>query len=92
MRGGAFAMPANHSPRSRVEYGEEHASAAGREDHMNEARMTQTTGGSLCLFDERGGLIGTIERPVQRDPLGPGRATVYLARPTQTGARPKVAA
>ena len=41
---------------------------------------TQTTGGSLRVFDERGRLIGTIDRPLQRDALGTGRATVYLAR------------
>jgi hypothetical protein len=59
---------------------------------MEEPRMTQTTGGSLCLFDERGGLIGTIDRPLQRDPLGPGRATVYLARPAQGDAKAAAAA
>jgi hypothetical protein len=59
---------------------------------MNEPRMTQVTGGSLRLFDERGRLIGTIDRPVQHDPLGPGRATVYLARPAQGDARPAAAA
>jgi hypothetical protein len=35
---------------------------------------------ALSLFDERGGLVGTILRPVSRDPVGPGRETVYLAR------------
>lgn len=48
---------------------------------MQELRTTQTDGGSLCLFDDRGALIGTIDRPTQREPLGPGHATVYLSRP-----------
>lgn len=48
---------------------------------MQEPRMTQTDGGSLCLFDDRGALIGTIDRPEQREPLGPGHETVYLSRP-----------
>ncbi len=47
---------------------------------MTEPNMLLTTGGSLCLFDERGELLGTIDRPLRRDPLGPGRDTVYLAR------------
>jgi hypothetical protein len=59
---------------------------------MNELRMTQTTGGSLCLFDDRGTMIGTIDRPVQRDPLGPGRETVYLVRRIREEERPAVAA
>ena len=59
---------------------------------MNELKMTLTTGGSLCLFDERGSLIGTIDRPQEREPLGPGRETVYLARPTERVTRPAVAA
>ncbi|MFI5231428.1 MAG: hypothetical protein ACHQSE_02835 [Gemmatimonadales bacterium] len=48
--------------------------------------MTRTDGGSLCLFDERGRLIGVIDRPRRREPLGPGRETVYLARPVQESA------
>ena len=59
---------------------------------MEELSMTFTSGASLCLFDERGGLIGTIHRPVARDPLGPGRETVYLERPASSGARAAVAA
>jgi hypothetical protein len=59
---------------------------------MQEPRIVQTTGGTICLLDERGGFIGTIDRPVQRDPLGPGRATVYLARPSQGEKRPAAAA
>lgn len=50
---------------------------------MDDPKMTRTDGGSLCLFDERGRLIGTIDRPSQLEALGPGRATVYLARPEQ---------
>lgn len=58
---------------------------------MKETRMTQDTGGSLCLFDERGALIGTVDRPVQRHPLGPGRETVYLARAERERAQPAAA-
>lgn len=54
---------------------------------MDDPKMTRTDGGSLCLFDERGRLIGTIDRPSQREALGPGRATVYLARPVQEATR-----
>ncbi|HEY2849861.1 MAG TPA: hypothetical protein VGI97_08295 [Gemmatimonadaceae bacterium] len=54
---------------------------------MQEPTTTRTDRGSLCLFDERGRLIGTIDRPEQREPLGPGRATVYLARPEHESAR-----
>jgi hypothetical protein len=85
-------MAANHSPRGGVEHSEDHAQREWQEDRMNEPRMTQAAGGSLSLFDDRGRLIGTIERPVQRDPLGPGRGTVYLARPTQCSTRPAAAA
>jgi hypothetical protein len=59
---------------------------------MNELRMTETNGGSLCLFDDRGRMIGTIDRPVQRDPLGPGRETVYLVRPANENERTVAAA
>ena len=59
---------------------------------MTEPIMTRTSGGTIWLFDDRGGLIGTIERPVQRDPVGPGRATVYVARPSQEKSRPAAAA
>jgi hypothetical protein len=54
---------------------------------MRERKMVQTTGGSLCVFDDHGGLIGTIDRPVEREPLGPGRETVYLARPSRESER-----
>lgn len=50
---------------------------------MQELKTTRTDGGSLCLFDERGRLIGTVDRPEQREPLGPGCETVYLARPAR---------
>lgn len=59
---------------------------------MEQLTMRNTTGASLRVFDERGALIGTIERPLSRDPLGPGRATVYLARASQAEARPAGAA
>lgn len=35
----------------------------------------------LCLCDERGTIIGWIPFPLNREPVGPGRETVYLARP-----------
>jgi hypothetical protein len=62
-----------------------------QEERMNEPRMSQTTGGSLCLFDERGSLIGRIERPVELEPLGPGRETVYLARVERETTQPVAA-
>jgi hypothetical protein len=62
-----------------------------QEDRMKETMMTQDTGGSLCLFDERGSFIGTIERPVAREALGPGRETVYLARAERETAQPVAA-
>ena len=58
---------------------------------MTEPNMKQITGGSLCLFDERGTLIGTIERPLRRDPVGPGRDTVYLAKPDHNMRHPVAA-
>lgn len=39
-----------------------------------------TTGAHLCLFDDRGALLGVIDHPVDREPLGPGRDTVFLKR------------
>ena len=47
---------------------------------MERPNVTYATGASLCIFDERGQLIGTINRPIEREPLGPGRETVYLAK------------
>jgi hypothetical protein len=45
-------------------------------------RILMTTGGSmLCLCDDHGTIIGWIPYPSQREALGPGRETVYLARP-----------
>lgn len=46
-------------------------------------KLTLTTGGTFCVFDDRGRLVGTITRPVAREPLGAGREKVYLARPEQ---------
>ena len=54
---------------------------------MQDPRTIRTDGGSLCVFDEGGQLIGIIERPEQRDPLGPWRAKVYLARPEHESSR-----
>ncbi len=48
----------------------------------NDTRVIVTSGGTYCLFDHGGRLVGTIEHPVERQPLGPGRDTVYLARPS----------
>jgi hypothetical protein len=50
-------------------------------------RTTQTSGEALRVFDERGKVIGTIDQPLQRDALGPGRATVYMARPARESTR-----
>lgn len=35
---------------------------------------------TLAVLDDRGTMLGTIVRPTQLDPLGPGREKVYLAR------------
>jgi hypothetical protein len=59
---------------------------------METLGMTYTTDTSLRVFDEHGGLVGTIPYPLERDPLGPGRETVYLVRPAQSSARPAAAA
>jgi hypothetical protein len=58
---------------------------------MRELDVTHTSGGSLCLFDERGTLIGIVQRPVARDPIGPGRETVYLARLAESDVAPAAA-
>ena len=47
----------------------------------NDTRVIVTSGGTYCLFDGGGRLVGTIDHPVERQPVGPGRETVYLARP-----------
>jgi hypothetical protein len=59
---------------------------------MTGSHLTRTERGSLRLFDENGHLIGTIERPVEHDPLGPGHEKVYLARAEQEVAAPAAAA
>ena len=57
---------------------------------MQQPRLTLTTGGTLCVFDDRGRLIGTITRPVAREPLGAGREKVYLARvESDSAAKPR---
>jgi hypothetical protein len=50
------------------------------EKHPSDNSVVITSGGTLCVFDERGRLIGTITQPVERQPLGVGHETVYLAR------------
>ncbi len=42
--------------------------------------VTATSSGTYRVFDSSGRLIGTITRPVERQPIGPGRETVFLAR------------
>jgi hypothetical protein len=59
---------------------------------MEELSMTSIMDASLRVFDERGRLVGTIQYPVCRDPLGPGRETVFLVRLAQPCARPAAAA
>jgi hypothetical protein len=61
-------------------------------DAMETEKMSSTTGVSLRVLDECGRLVGTIQYPVVRDPLGVGRETVYLARIDQPDARPAAAA
>ena len=48
----------------------------------NDPRIIVTSSGTYCLFDEAGQLVGTVERPVERQPVGPGREKVYLIRAT----------
>lgn len=38
------------------------------------------TSGTFCVFDDAGRLIGAIRRPVEPQPLGPGREKVFLDR------------
>ena len=52
----------------------------------NDPRIIVTTGGTFCLYDDSGRFIGTITQPVDRQPVGPGRDTVYLARPSLAAA------
>jgi hypothetical protein len=74
-------MEVNHSPHVVVQCSEgETATGRKGKDTMERLNVTYTTGASLCLFDEHGQLIGTVNRPVERDPLGPGRETVYMAK------------
>lgn len=39
-----------------------------------------TSSGTFCVFDDAGRLIGAIRRPVEPNPIGPGREKVYLDR------------
>ena len=61
------------------------------EEMMRGLMIAGATGESLCLYDEKGRLVGTIDRPVSRDLLGPGRETVYLSRSAQPASRPVAA-
>ena len=52
-----------------------------------EMQLMRTTAGSmLCLRDDCGTIIGWIPFPRAADAIGPGRGTVFLARPTQATA------
>lgn len=45
-----------------------------------EPKVMRNSKEQVELYDERGRLIGVITRPVVKDPVGPGREKVYLAR------------
>lgn len=49
----------------------------------NDPRLIVTSGGTFCLYDDSGRLLGTITRPTDRVPVGAGRDTVYLERPVE---------
>jgi hypothetical protein len=52
-----------------------------------EMQLMRTTAGSmLCLRDDRGTIIGWIPFPLVPDAVGPGRGTVFLARPAAASA------
>lgn len=53
---------------------------------VNDPRILVTSGGTFCLYDDGGRFIGTISQPVDRQPVGPGRDTVYLERATLASA------
>jgi hypothetical protein len=59
---------------------------------MEALRMSYATDTALRVLDEHGELVGTIQYPLARDPLGPGRETVYLVRPAHPCARASAAA
>ena len=59
---------------------------------MGELTLMYASGPLLVLYDDRGTLIGTILRPLARDPLGAGRETVYLARAAEPSERPAAVA
>lgn len=53
----------------------------GAEDlAMGEAMLVAPVGREVPLYDEKGELVGVIAAPTERDPIGAGRATVYLVR------------
>ena len=43
--------------------------------------MQHGTAGVVCVYDDRGRLIGMIPHPRSGDPIGPGREKVFLERP-----------
>ena len=55
---------------------------APMEATINDPRVLVTPSGTYCLYDSNGRFVGTIESPVARQPLGPGREKVLLVRPT----------
>ncbi|MDA1081453.1 MAG: hypothetical protein O2973_07205 [Gemmatimonadetes bacterium] len=46
----------------------------------NDPSIIVTSGGTFCVLDAHGDLIGTITLPIERKPLGAGREKVYLNR------------
>ena len=56
------------------------------ENSKNDSRVIVTSGGTFCVYDDAGRFIGTVTQPVDRQPIGPGRDTVYLARPSLAAA------
>jgi len=50
---------------------------------METQQTVINTGANLCVYDDRGRLVGFIPHPVHREAIGPGREKVYLARAGQ---------
>jgi hypothetical protein len=50
---------------------------------MEQATMQTQQDDGVYVFDERGGLIGTIPHPQSGEPIGAGREKVYLKKATQ---------
>lgn len=57
-----------------------------------ETTVKKTLESRIDLFDAHGRLIGSIERPVEAEILGPGREKVYLARRASHAGRSSQAA